>query len=985
MTDTTSSTAALECSASCFYRRAKKGHRVTRIVEEQYIRKDLGFGSWQGRTLQKMDLVELLKNDKVGSKKQEPKAPDVMWLVPDTNVVLHQMDLLENSGCPSLDHIIILETVLQEVRHNNLSLFRRLKELLKHSTRRIVFLSNEHYSATFVQRKPEESPNDRNDRAIRIAAAWYIKQAEGSAPVLMLSNDRDNLRKAKKQGISCETVEAFVETLATAYPQLSDLVNRNTDTAAKAGTRELFYDEHLPMSQLQQGVKAGRFFQGTVRCDRWDTCYVVISDKKTGERVSITISGAENVNRAVDGDIVAIKILDAAAEAKAAASEEALPVSSSSKEEEDGAGVPEPTAPPRVGDMEGAKVETTKGGGAKTGRVVGIIRRNWFRHYCGALAGDKDDRLLGEPVRGGNRSVLIIPAEKRLPRVRIQTRQRDNLVGKRILFAIDSWPASSKLPNGHYVSTIGNSGDKAIETEVILLEHDIPCEAFSGEVLSCLPEEGWTITPENSVGRRDLRHLPVMSIDPPGCRDIDDALHCVPLENGNFQVGVHIADVTHFVEAGSALDIEAGRRSTSTYLVDKRLDMLPKMLTERLCSLVGNQDRFAFSVLIEMTPAADVVNADFCKSMIHSIGAHSYGEAQLMMDDPTRNDVKATAVRNLNSLAKKLRARRMDAGALTLASPEVRFVLDTETQNPLDVQLYALKETNALVEEFMLLGNITVGKKILRHFPTLSCLRRHPAPSRSQFDPLISIAGAVGHSIKVDDSKMLSASLDGAVDPKEPYFNKLLRILCTRCMSPAQYFISGEQVQDDWHHYGLAAPIYTHFTSPIRRYADVIVHRLLAASIGAAPLPALLLQKTEMHELAENMNRRHRAAQLAGRASVSLHTQIYFKHHPTSDRAFVISVFHDKINVLVPKFGIEGTVWLTDENDNGMLDYDADTHTLRHKDGAKVQVFDSVVVYICVLDLTHGRSKVKLYMTSPQLGEQPSTDEEPPVKKQKNK
>ena len=254
--------------------------------------------------------------------------------------------------------------------------------------------------------------------------------------------------------------------------------------------------------------------------------------------------------------------------------------------------------------------------------------------------------------------------------------------------------------------------------------------------------------------------------------------------------------------------------------------MLPSLLTTDLCSLRCTEDHLAFSVLWEMDTAGNIIDVDFCKSVIRSKASLTYDQAQAILDDPHgREGDVGSSVCFLNDLAKLLRQRRIDMGALTLASPEVRFKLDSETQNPTDVSMYALKESNALVEEFMLLANITVSKKILRHFPTLSVLRRHQPPSREQFGPLLSAAAAVGVSLDISSSKALADSLDLAVKEEDPYFNKLLRILSTRCMMPAQYFCSGEIPKDQWHHYGLAAPVYTHFTSPIRRYADIIVHR----------------------------------------------------------------------------------------------------------------------------------------------------------------
>jgi exosome complex exonuclease DIS3/RRP44 len=410
------------------------------------------------------------------------------------------------------------------------------------------------------------------------------------------------------------------------------------------------------------------------------------------------------------------------------------------------------------------------------------------------------------------------------------------------------------------------------------------------------------------------------------------------------------------------------------YLVQKRLDMLPQLLTETLCSLTGLNEHFAFSVIWEMTPEAEIVNVDFCKSIIYSIAALSYGEAQMIMDDPNQTDAKAQGIRDLNSLAKKLRNKRMEAGALLLASAEVRFVLDSESHNPTDVQMYQLKETNALVEEFMLLANITVGKKILRHFPTLAVLRRHPAPVKTQFESLMAAAATRGLSLNVDTSRSLQDSLDAAVDPADPYVNKVIRILCTRCMSPAQYFCSGEVAQEDWHHYGLAAPIYTHFTSPIRRYADVVVHRLLAACIGVAPLPQSLADKGNLHELCENMNRRHRAAQMAGRGSVAFHTVLYFREMPTTEDAYVLRILRGGLIVLVPRFGIEGRVSLRHLEESGLIKADTERHELAYRgrggDGpCTIRVFDKVRVHIRVQGSGTQRDAVIYTLESPRLGD----------------
>jgi exosome complex exonuclease DIS3/RRP44 len=266
-------------------------------------------------------------------------------------------------------------------------------------------------------------------------------------------------------------------------------------------------------------------------------------------------------------------------------------------------------------------------------------------------------------------------------------------------------------------------------------------------------------------------------------------------------------------------------------LVDKRIDMLPSLLGTNLCSLKSNVDRLSFSCIWEITEEAAIVNVKFSKSVINSKASLTYDEAQAKLDDPNADDPVSIGIKMLNMLAKKLRKKRMDAGALTLASPEVRFKMDFDSHDPVDVECKELKDTNALVEEFMLLANIYVAKKIQSIFPDSSMLRRHPQPPMNNFEGLIKAVALVGFKIDPSTSKTLSDSLDSCISP-DPYFNKLVRIMTTRCMMQAVYFCSGTLPEKDYWHYGLASSIYTHFTSPIRRYSDLVVHRLLAASIG---------------------------------------------------------------------------------------------------------------------------------------------------------
>jgi exosome complex exonuclease DIS3/RRP44 len=289
-------------------------------------------------------------------------------------------------------------------------------------------------------------------------------------------------------------------------------------------------------------------------------------------------------------------------------------------------------------------------------------------------------------------------------------------------------------------------------------------------------------------------------------------------------------------------------------------------------------------------------------------------------------DPLTTAIRLLNTLAQKLKAARMAAGALNLASPEVKIHLDSaESSDPIDVEQKEMRETNSLVEEFMLLANISVARKIWEAFPATAVLRRHLPPPRTNFDKLKDILQKrKGMSLDVSSSGALADSLDKCVDANEPSFNTLVRIMATRCMLSAEYFCSGSVGRDTFGHYGLASPIYTHFTSPIRRYAgqlssyirndsflppvDVLAHRQLSAAIGYSSLHASLHSKPHVERILEVVNRRHRMAQMAGRASVEYYVGLALKGRgeregqgQVTEEAFVIRTFTNGLGVFVYK------------------------------------------------------------------------------------
>jgi exosome complex exonuclease DIS3/RRP44 len=797
-----------------FIKKTKRG-AVIKVLKEHYLRDDITCG---------IPSCKICLENK--SNLREPRVVDGIshYLIPDTNILYHQIDVMEHAG---IDSVIVLETVLDELKNRAPAVYQRVRQLISEPTKKFYVFCNEHNRETFIKRDPEESPNDRNDRAIRRAVEWYHSHIKSSIQLFLITDDAENRRKAKAEGLCAFSIREYVEKLKE-YPDIVDLVAARDDESDEAN--QFTYPEHLSPTQISAGLRSGAFHQGVVSISTHNFLEGSVVIKVSEAEQTIHLIGRESLNRAVQGDVVAVQLLPK--------SQWKSSVSAIVEEE--------------VTDSDAITKEIDPVDLVPTGVVVGIIKRNW-RPYCGTIDASS---VQATSTVTSIQTVFFWSMDKRIPKIRIRTRQAQTLIGKRIVVSMDSWEKNSKYPSGHYVRTLGNVGDKNTETEVLLLEHDVPFVPFSPAVLASLPEEreNWVVLDEHKHKREDFRGYAICSIDPPGCTDIDDALHARKLPNGNFEVGVHIADVSHFVKPETAMDLEAQRRGTTVYLVDKRIDMLPSLLGTNLCSLRSDVDRLSFSCVWEMTPEAEIISSRYTKSIIRSKFSFTYDEAQARLDDPEMNDPVSLGIKALNTLAKKLRKKRMDAGALTLASPEVRFRMENDSQDPVDVEMKELKDTNALVEEFMLLANVYVAKKIQETFPESSMLRRHPKPPQNNFETLIKAVEPMGFNIDPSTSLTLSKTLDTAVVPTDPYFNKLIRIMTTRCMMQAVYFCSGTMSEPDFWHYGLASPIYTHFTSPIRRYADLQVHRLLAASIGYDEVYSSdLTDKIKVKEMSEGI------------------------------------------------------------------------------------------------------------------------------------
>jgi exosome complex exonuclease DIS3/RRP44 len=764
-------------------------------------------------------------------------------------------------------------------------------------------------------------------------------------------------------------VADFVGGLENANELLDMMSAAQEQREVRSKTTELFYPEHCSISKMMTGVKAGTMHQGIFNVSPYNylegSVHVPAFDK------SLLILGRENSNRAVSGDVVVVEVLpkDLWKAPSTKIIEEETVNKNDNAEAEDGENVvSERERKALQEEVKRVHGQTAEGKPQPTARIVGIAKRNW-RQYVGHI--DRDSVRSSSKSSRTQQTVFLVPMDKRIPKIRIRTRQAGELLGQRILATIDSWDRDSRYPVGHFVRSLGELESKGAETEALLLEFDVQYKPFPKTVLDCLPAEGHDWKVPTSLddpgwkGRRDLRDLLVCSIDPVGCVDIDDALHAQKLPNGNFAVGVHIADVSHFVKPNNAMDKEASQRGTTVYLVDKRIDMLPMLLGTDLCSLKPYVERYAFSVLWEITPEADIVNSTFTKSVIRSREAFSYEQAQIRIDDKSQQDELTNGMRTLLMLSKKLKQKRMDAGALNLASPEVKVQTESETSDPVDVQTKKLLDTNSLVEEFMLLANISVAAKNYDAFPQTALLRRHGAPPKTNFEELSNqLKVKKGLELKTDSSKALADSLDTCVEPNNPFFNTLVRIMATRCMMSAEYFCAGTQAYPEFRHYGLASVIYTHFTSPIRRYADLEAHRQLAAAIEYEQLDPSLQSKATLEGVCKNINVRHRNAQNAGRASIEYYVGQALKGKDLQEDGFIMKIFSNGFVVFVPRFGIESLIRLRDlATPEPEADFDAENYVLNVKGDVKrkVELFEKVQVRITdEKEESTGKRKVKL-------------------------
>ena len=566
--------------------------------------------------------------------------------------------------------------------------------------------------------------------------------------------------------------------------------------------------------------------------------------------------------------------------------------------------------------------------------VIEVLER--FRtQFVGKVQINKENKRL----------IFVVPDSQKIAVDFYIKGENDAIHDQKVLVELIDWEPGTKSPKAKIVEILGSSGDNNTEMNSIMYEYGLP-NNFPLMVEAEAELIDFTIPESEISNRRDLRNITTFTIDPVDAKDFDDALSVNILDDNTVEVGIHIADVSHYVKEGGIIDEEAIKRATSVYLVDRCVPMLPERLSNGVCSLRPNEDKLCFSVIVKLDSEGKLLDKWFGKTIIHSDRRYSYEEAQEIIEGK-EGDFQAEILL-LDTIAKKMRKQRISDGSIEMGGIEVRFKLEPTTKKPIGVFFKEQKDANKLIEEYMLLANKLVAK-LLYDAKYHNVYRVHSTPNVEKLEALSLICKNFGYTLDVvENTQDLKKSINELVaDIKGKPEENMIETLITRCMSKASYTIVNSG------HYGLGFTHYSHFTSPIRRYPDLITHRVLLDFLNKKSNGSP--QKIE--GMAKWCSEREILAAKAQRDSIK-YKQIEF----LEDK---IGQVFDGIISGVTDWGMY--VELIESKCEGMVRYngnhkvDSENYTVNLKSGGSVRLGDEVKVIVKAVDLDRKQIDFELF------------------------
>lgn len=580
-------------------------------------------------------------------------------------------------------------------------------------------------------------------------------------------------------------------------------------------------------------------------------------------------------------------------------------------------------------------VEITKGKegvGRMQGEVIKVVNR-------------KRKEFVGRIEMNKGFAFFIPEMERPMPDIYIpQENIGEAKNNERVVVRLVEWESSDKRPVGEVVNVLNTEDENDMAMKEILLDSGFPLK-FSDEAMEVAARIPETITQEEVIKRKDCRSILTFTIDPVDAKDFDDAISFRTLKNGNYEIGVHIADVSHYLETETELDKEAYERATSVYLPDRVNPMLPEHISNFLCSLRPNEDKLTFSAIFQVTPKGDIKQYWLGKTVIHSNHRFTYEDVQEMIegkDGPHKEEVLL-----LNEMAQRMRKQRFKNGAINFSSQEVRFKLD-EKGKPIGILIKESKEAHQLIEEFMLLANRKVAEHLskikIHNKPLPVPYRIHDDPDEEKLIPFVAFAKKFGHKFDMSSPDKIAESFNQLLkDAHGKPEQHVLEQLGIRTMAKAKYTI------ENVGHYGLGFEHYCHFTSPIRRYPDVLIHRVLQQSLTES-----IVVDKKMEEKCKHCSERERAAMESERAANKYKQVEYMKDYLGEEFEGVISgvaAFGFWVETVEHK--CEGLISL-----NSLLDFDTFHHDQTdycltgQRSGKKFRMGDKVMIKVVAANLT---------------------------------